>query len=70
LKIPKANITQLLTSSSILQILKTPVSSINKTDRHGMTEIYLKLALNTTNQPTDQSTSQIQQIQTVTATPS
>jgi hypothetical protein len=28
----------------------TPVSSINKTDRHDITEILLKVALNTTNQ--------------------
>jgi hypothetical protein len=26
----------------------TPVSSINKTDRHDITEIFLKMALNTT----------------------
>jgi hypothetical protein len=30
----------------------TPVSSINKTDRHDITEILLKVALNTMNQPT------------------
>jgi len=29
----------------------TPVSSINKTDRHDITEILLKVALNTINQP-------------------
>jgi hypothetical protein len=29
-----------------------PVSSINKTDRHDITEILLKVALNTINQPT------------------
>ena len=31
------------------------VSSINKTDRHYITEILLKVALNTTNQPTNQN---------------
>jgi hypothetical protein len=30
---------------------KTPVSSTNKTDRHDITEILLKVALNTINQP-------------------
>ena len=30
--------------------LSTPVSSINKTDRHDITEILLKVALNTINQ--------------------
>jgi hypothetical protein len=29
----------------------TPVSSTNKTDRHDITEILLKVALNTINQP-------------------
>jgi hypothetical protein len=29
-----------------------PVSSTNKTDRHDITEILLKVALNTINQPT------------------
>jgi len=29
----------------------TPVSSINKTDRHNITELLLKVALNTINQP-------------------
>jgi len=29
----------------------TPVSSNNKTDRHDITEILLKVALNTMNQP-------------------
>jgi hypothetical protein len=32
--------------------LGLPVSSTNKTDRHDITEILLKVALNTTNQPT------------------
>jgi hypothetical protein len=32
----------------------TPVSSTNKTDRHGITEMLLKMALNTINQ-TNQS---------------
>jgi hypothetical protein len=32
----------------------TPVSSINKTVRHDITEILLKVALNTINQPTNQ----------------
>ena len=31
----------------------TPVSSTNKTDRHDITEILLKVALNTINQPTN-----------------
>ena len=31
----------------------TPVFSTNKTDRHNITEILSKVALNTTNQPTD-----------------
>jgi hypothetical protein len=31
----------------------TPVSSTNKTDRHNITEILLKVALNTINHPTD-----------------
>jgi hypothetical protein len=31
------------------------VSSINKTDRHYITEILLKVALNTTNQPINQN---------------
>jgi hypothetical protein len=31
--------------------LDTPVSSINNTDRHDITEILLKVALNTINQP-------------------
>ena len=30
--------------------LGTPVSSTNKTDRHGITEILLKVALNTINE--------------------
>jgi hypothetical protein len=30
----------------------TPVSSTNKTDRHDITEIFLKVALNILNQPT------------------
>ena len=30
-----------------------PISSINKTDRDDMSEILLKVALNTTNQPTN-----------------
>ena len=34
--------------------LGTPVSSTNKTDRHYIAEILLKVALNTTNQPTNQ----------------
>jgi hypothetical protein len=29
----------------------TPVSSTNKTDRHDITEIFLKVSLNTINQP-------------------
>ena len=29
----------------------TPISSIHKTDRHDVTEILLKVALNTINQP-------------------
>ena len=33
----------------------TPVSSINKTDRHDITEILLKVALNNINQPTHPS---------------
>jgi hypothetical protein len=32
----------------------TPVSSTNKTDCHDITEILLKMALNTINQPTNQ----------------
>jgi len=32
------------------QILGTPVSSTNQTDRHDITEIFLKVALNTINQ--------------------
>ena len=32
--------------------LQVPVSPTNKTDRHDITEILLKVALNTTNQPT------------------
>jgi hypothetical protein len=32
-------------------ILGTPVSSTNKTDRHDITEILLKVVLNTINQP-------------------
>ena len=36
----------------------TPVSSINKTDRHDMTEILLKVALNTINQPTNPKNTQ------------
>jgi len=31
----------------------TPVSSTNKTDRHDITEILLKVAVNTINQPTN-----------------
>jgi hypothetical protein len=31
----------------------TPVSSTNRTDRHDITEILLKVALNTLNQPTN-----------------
>jgi hypothetical protein len=31
-------------------LLSTPVSSTNKTDCHGMAEIFLKVALNTINQ--------------------
>ena len=31
-------------------VLRTPVSSTNKTDRHDMTEILLKVALNNINQ--------------------
>ena len=34
----------------------TPVSSTNKTDRHDITEILLKVVLNTIHQPTDFST--------------
>jgi hypothetical protein len=33
----------------------TPVSSTNKTDRHDITEILLKVPLSTINQPTNQS---------------
>jgi hypothetical protein len=36
----------------------TPVSSTNKTDRHDITEILLKVALNTINQPTNLPTNQ------------
>jgi hypothetical protein len=32
----------------------TPVSSTNKTDSHDVTEILLKVALNTINRPTNQ----------------
>jgi hypothetical protein len=32
----------------------TPVSSTNKTDRHDITEIFLKVTLNTINQPTNE----------------
>ena len=32
----------------------TPVSFTNKTDHHNITEILLKVALNTINQPTNQ----------------
>jgi hypothetical protein len=32
----------------------SPVSSINKTDRNDITELLLKVALNTINQPTKQ----------------
>jgi len=38
--------------------LGTPVSSTNKTDPHDITEILLKEALNTINQPTNQPTNQ------------
>ena len=33
----------------------TPVSSTNKTDRHDMTKVLLKVALNTINQLTNQN---------------
>ena len=35
----------------VLLFLGTPVSSTSKTDRHDNTEIFLKVALNTINQP-------------------
>jgi len=38
---------------SDLQQVGTPVSSTNKTDRHDITEILFKVALNTINQPTN-----------------
>jgi hypothetical protein len=34
----------------------TPVSSTNKTDHHNITEILLKVALNTINQPNQMAT--------------
>jgi hypothetical protein len=36
-----------------------PVSSTNKTDRHDINEMLLKVALNTINQPTNQPTNQL-----------
>jgi len=36
--------------SDLRQVVGTPVSSTNKTDRHDITEILLKVALNTINQ--------------------
>jgi hypothetical protein len=41
----------------------TPVSSINETDRHDITEILLKVTLNTINQPTNQYISENKKFQ-------
>ena len=41
----------------------TPVSSINETDRHDITEILLKVTLNTISQPTNQYISENKKMQ-------
>jgi len=41
---------------SVIFFSGTPVSSTNKTDHHNITEILLKVALNTINQPNQMAT--------------
>jgi hypothetical protein len=42
-------------ASNLWPVSVSPVSSTNKTDRHDIIEILLKVALNTINQPTNSS---------------